>query len=59
MCVVRMAGLAQTLEFVRPHQMVVWGVPVYFKARACLAAYMNILRRNPSTTCLTKYNRGA
>jgi len=24
-----------------------------FTARACLAAYMNILRRNLSTTCIT------
>jgi len=28
-------------------------VPLYLLAHACLAAYMNILRRNPSTTCIT------
>jgi len=26
---------------------------MYFKAHACLAAYMDILRRNLSTTCIT------
>ena len=29
------------------------GAPIYFKERSCLAIYMNILRRNTSTTCVT------
>ena len=29
-------------------------VPTYFKAHASLSAYMNILRRNLSTTCITR-----
>jgi len=29
-------------------------VPTYFKADASLSAYMNILRRNLSTTCITR-----
>jgi len=31
------------------------GVPIYFKAR--FAAYMNILKRNLSTTYITSQNR--
>ena len=30
------------------------GDSVYFNAYACLAAYMNILRKNLTTTCITR-----